>query len=84
MPVVDNTTLRELLDKKPRARDSMCVDSLDYDELTEDLTVVFQERGTYLYHGVPLNIFVEFGASYSMGTYFNLYIRDQYSFERIG
>lgn len=84
MPVIDNNTLRELLDKKPRARDSLCVESIDFDPETEELTVNFQQRGSYLYSGVPLNVMVEFGSAYSMGTYFNLYIRDQYSFERIG
>lgn len=84
MPVINNSILRELLDKKPIARDSMCVESIDYDWESNDLTVNFQQRGSYVYHGVSLETFSEFGSAYSMGTYFNLYIRDQYSYERVG
>lgn len=84
MPLVSNDVLRQLLDKSPNPRDSMCIESLgEYNPETGDMIVNFQQRGSYRYFNVPIEVFVEFGGAYSMGTYFNLYIRDQYSFERI-
>ena len=67
---------------------SRCVRSLDF-QLTDesgrgDLTVEFMARGTYIYHDVELDLYVDFATAGSQGQYFNLYIRDQgYSYERI-
>ena len=67
---------------------SRCVRSLDF-QLTDesgrgDLTVEFMARGTYVYHEVQLDVYVDFATAGSQGQYFNLYIRDQgYDYERI-
>lgn len=86
MPAIDNTTLRRLLQRKseiPAGVESRCVATYDYDLESNELTVVFQARGTYKYRNFPLAEFVDFANSFSLGQYFNLYIRDQYSFERL-
>ena len=62
--------------------------SLDF-QLTDesgrgDLTIEFMARGTYIYHEVQLDTYVDFATAGSQGQYFNLYIRDQgYDYERI-
>jgi hypothetical protein len=86
MPVVDNYTLRRLLDKqkKPIEINSQCVENLDYSYENDTLTVHFHERGTYEYYHVPLPVFVDFSEAASKGQYFNLYIRNAgYSYSRI-
>ena len=86
MPIVDNTTLRRLLNRKseiPSGVESVCVDKLDYDLEENTLTVQFHERGTYEYYHVPLPVYVDFSQASSQGRYFNLYIRDNYSYTRI-
>ena len=63
--------------------ESACVADISYDPETQDMTVEFQERGTYVYHEVPLGDYVDFQSAGSQGTYFNLYIRPKFSYERI-
>lgn len=94
MPIVDNDTLRDLLDKsKPSGgHASRCVNSYDYNLETETLSITFPGNepgargggGTWEYEGVPLEEFVNFVQASSLGTYFNLYIRDRYSANRVG
>ena len=96
---VSTTTLRQLLATSNLASNatgnllnnlsaSRCVRSLDF-QLTDesgrgDLTVEFMARGTYIYHEVQLDTYVDFATAGSQGQYFNLYIRDQgYDYERI-
>lgn len=92
MPIIDNSTLRDLLDKTARGgHASRCVQSFDYDLESETLTIEFPGNepgarggaGTYEYTGVPLSEFVNFAQAGSLGTYFNLYIRDRYSYNRV-
>lgn len=85
MPAIDNNTLRSLLDKDPTKGtvESRCVASLDYED--GDLTIEFHQRGTYRYFNFPLEEFVAFATSFSLGTYFNLYIKDAgYAYEKVG
>jgi hypothetical protein len=97
MPTLDNTTLRRLLQRKkeiPSGFESRCVASLDYEPFSEgalsgSLTVTFVGppgggRGTYRYKDVPLDVYVDFAGATSQGQYFNLYIRNQYAYERVG
>ncbi len=63
---------------------SECVKDVQYDEFTGDLTIEFQERGTYVYHDFPLTEMAQFIGASSKGQYFNLYIREHYSYERVG
>ena len=85
MPRVDNNTLRRLLDKDhdESRPESTAINSIDYDPDSSKLTVEFHKRGTYEYYDVPLDTYVDFQQSSSHGTYFNLYIRDQFTFTRI-
>jgi lysyl-tRNA synthetase class 2 len=62
---------------------STCVANHSYDPETQELTIEFQARGTYRYSEVPLDEAETFAAAGSLGTYFNLYIRDRYPYERI-
>jgi hypothetical protein len=68
---------------KPVITDSQCTKSISYDNSTQELTIEFQERGTYKYEGVPAEEYLGLKGASSHGTYFNLYIRDRYNFERI-
>lgn len=63
--------------------ESTCVANVDYDLENEILTIEFQYRGTYAYKGVPLDLYVDFEQSSSRGRYFNFYVRDQFSYERV-
>lgn len=83
MPSIDPYILRQMLETNPVVHASTCVADLEYEVETATLTVIFQKRGTYAYHDVPIDEFVLFAGAGSPGTYFNLYIRDQYSFERV-
>ena len=94
MPSVDSVTLMRMLEVTKNSgnaygnlAESRCVKSLDY-QLTDesnqgDLIIEFQKRGTYVYHDVPLDLYVDLAGAGSQGSYFNLYIRDNYSYERI-
>src|SRR5215510_2097278 len=71
--------------EEPKEWPSECVASIEYDHDAEDLTIHFQERGSYIYHSFPKWAFSEFNNASSRGVYFNLYIRNAgYSYERIG
>lgn len=67
----------------PKEHESTCVAALDYDVERQQVTVEFQERGTYTYFDVPPEVFAEFNNSGSRGTYFNLYFRNNYSYEKV-
>lgn len=62
---------------------STCVANVEYDPTTEEMIIEFVERGTYKYKGVGLSEYVDFETSGSQGKYFNNYIRDRYSYERV-
>lgn len=62
---------------------SSCVFTVDYDSESKEMIVTFQQRGTYKYLDVPIDEVINFQTAGSRGKYFNNYIRDQYSFERI-
>ena len=86
MPQLSSLTLHQLLKFKMFRKDqteSTCVANVEYNPLTREMTIEFVERGTYKYHEVPLDDYVDFETSGSQGKYFNLYIRDKYEYERI-
>lgn len=86
MPKVNSLTVHQLLHFKMFRKDqteSTCVANIQYDPETQDMTVDFVKRGTYIYHDVPLDTYTDFELSASQGKYFNFYIRDQFSFERV-
>lgn len=97
MPIISTYTLRRLLENIPKTPtkhsylglESTCVNTLDWvptveEGISGDLTVVFHKRGTYVYHDVPLDTFVDFSMAESQGQFFNLYIKDHYSYDRTG
>jgi KTSC domain-containing protein len=86
MPQVSHKTIHDLIKFKMFRKDqteSTCVADITYDPETQDMTVAFVKRGTYLYHMITLDEFTDFQLASSQGRYFNFYIRDRYSFERI-
>ena len=83
MPKVSPLTLTRLLKFKTKLFESKCVADISYDPESQEMTVEFQQRGTYKYQNVPLDEYVDFQSAGSQGKYFNNYIRDRYSFERI-
>lgn len=63
---------------------SECVNELSYDPETQQLTIVFQKRGTYLYHDVSPEEYTRIQFAGSQGYIFNQTIRDIKFFEKIG
>lgn len=63
--------------------ESSCVARVDYNFEEGSMIVAFQQRGTYKYFDVPFDEFMNFQGASSRGTYFNLYIRDQFNYQRI-
>jgi len=67
----------------PKDYTSECVDVLEYDMNTNEMTVHFEKRGSYLYKGVEPLVYAEFNHAGSRGQYFNQYIRGNYESQRI-
>jgi hypothetical protein len=89
MPQVNSLTLAKLIESvkkygKIQQTESEAIANIDYDVESSDLTVEFQKRGTYVYHGVDLDTYTDFAQASSWGTYFNMYIRNiGLSYERV-
>lgn len=86
MPNISPLTLNKLLKFKMFGKgqtESTCVADVEYNPLTREMTVQFVERGTYKYKEVPIDEYVDFEMAASQGKYFNLYVRDRYSYERV-
>jgi len=67
----------------PREQGSDCVASLEYDVDHQQLTIHFNQRGSYVYFDVSPFVFAELNLSTLRGEYFNAYIRGQYAYERL-
>lgn len=69
-----------------RSEESTCIaDDSEYDEETGDMIIVFQKRGTFLYHNVSPDDAKALQGAGLKGSFFNLYFRPTYTdFERIG
>jgi len=77
---------RVLKDFAAHEQESECCDSLSFVPTSATsgvLTVVFMKRGTYTYEDFPVEEWLLFNNAASRGTYFNLYVRDRYSHERV-
>lgn len=63
--------------------DSSVMKFIEYDEKKKDLKVDFHDGTHWSYHGVPKNTFNELAAVHksgrSVGAFFNLYIRNNYT-----
>ena len=60
--------------------DSTSLDRVGYDPASKVLLVVFRDRSSYRYFGVPAAVFKSFWEAPSKGAYFNHAIRGAYSF----
>lgn len=84
MPQVDPISLYRLRTFQFKERiESTCVNDVAYDPETMEMTINFQQRGSYKYYDVPLDVYIDFETSGSRGKYFNYYIKEQFSYERI-
>ena len=86
MPSVDPLSLHQLLHfkwSKGKAIESECVADVEYNPLDQSMTIVFQQRGTYKYHDVPIDVYVDFETSGRRGYYINSYIRPRFNYERV-
>lgn len=63
---------------KKTKTDSTCIDSYSYNKSNQQLTINFQQRGTYTYNGVGSDIADGLAAAGSKGSYFNSVIRPNY------
>jgi hypothetical protein len=70
--------------RRTRIDDSSQIDEVCYDQSAMKLRVSFKSGGSYIYHGVPSELYGDLVAAYSVGKFFAKYVRDQYETERIG
>lgn len=56
--------------------------SMEYDQGT--LRIVFNAGGVYEYYEVPQTVVSELQQASSAGSYFHQFIREKYSFKRVG
>lgn len=61
---------------------STVIRSYRYDRRRRELAIVFQSRRRYTYQGVPEETYDAMKAAASKGEFFNLHIRDHFTFER--
>jgi hypothetical protein len=57
---------------------SAAIEDIQYNAETKELTVVFK-RGTYVYQGVPAEVYEALKNSESQGTYYRKEIRGKYT-----
>ena len=63
---------------------STALEQVGYDPASHDLRATFRDSGrTYVYHGVPQEIYDGLLFADSLGAYFNSQIRDQFDFEEL-
>lgn len=62
---------------------SSAIARIDYRADRKDLIVTFCESGTYAYHGVPRSLFEAFLESDSKGKFYNIFIKERFSFNRL-
>lgn len=62
---------------------SSTVISIGYDRRTETLEIEFGSGRVYQYYGVPDNLHREIMQTPSKGKFFNIYIKNRYSFSRV-
>lgn len=59
---------------------STSLDRVGYDPASKVLLVVFRDRSSYHYYGVPYAVFENLRSAPSKGAYFNRAIRGSYRF----
>ena len=64
---------------------SSAIEQISYDEREHALCATFRESGrTYIYQGVPQEIYDGLIFADSLGRYFNAHIRDCFPFREVG
>jgi KTSC domain len=58
--------------------------SVGYDPITQTLEIEFHNGGVYQYFGVPTEVYEGLVSAGSKGGYHAAYIRDSYSYSRVG
>ena len=58
--------------------DSSAIQSMRYFRKERSLVVKFQNDANYLYQGVPVRLFQRMRNSYSIGKFFNKYIKNNF------
>ena len=59
---------------------SRVISHIDYNAPSRELHVIFTTGRAYTYLGVPVEVYYQFCRAPSKGEFFNLLIRDRYSF----
>lgn len=60
------------------------VASIGYDPQSGTLEVEFHTGAVYQYYGVPENIYDQLMQAASKGSFLNTYVKNAYSFSRVG
>jgi len=63
--------------------DSVSIEAIGYDVDSQELHVRFVSGETYMYSGVPSNVFDAFVSAPSKGSYFNREIKPAYQFTKL-
>ena len=63
--------------------DSSNIEAVGYDETARELHVRFLSSGTYVYHGVPQDVYDELMAAPSKGSYLNRVIKSNYDYSKM-
>lgn len=62
---------------------SSCISSMDYNEGTKVLEVIFKQGGRYQFMNVPKNMYEECIKAPSVGKYFHSRIEGHYPYHRV-
>jgi hypothetical protein len=62
--------------------DSSNIEAIGYDDSTQDLHVRFVAGTTYIYHGVPREVFDNFMDAPSKGSFLNRELKNAYQFTK--
>ena len=63
--------------------DSSNVEAIGHDAAAQELHVRFLSGGTYIYHGVPEDVYHELMAAPSKGSYLNRMIKPNYDYTKM-
>lgn len=77
--------MTDLIDNEgPTKLSSSNINTVAYDGSQKILTITFNEGGVYEYYQVPSIVDYEIRQSASAGKYFHSFIREKYSYKRVG
>ncbi|MGF1842197.1 KTSC domain-containing protein [Vibrio clamense] len=79
--ITKNLTPYPMSEQNPSS--SSAISHMGYSKISNILDIKFKYGGTYRYFDVPAGVWEKFYYSTSHGTYFNQYIKDKFSYEKI-